>query len=325
MYQFEGDSIDNLLREALQKIMEVGAKVNSSKGPNTEIRGVNFKLTNPRYRLSASVIRGKAYSPFGELFWYLSGKDDLKHIEYYIKKYRDYSDNGETLYGAYGKRIFDNNANQFKNAFEKLKSSPHTKHAIIQIFKPEDIFTNTKDLPCTICLQFFIRDNKLELYTMMRSNDVIMGFTHDVFCFTFIQEIMARKLGCELGTYNHYVTSLHLYDDSKKKAINYLKEGQYPSKYEMPEMPGENIDDFLIACIKIEEEIRLSKEYNEIRQMTFDDLTPYWKDIILMLMAFKYSKIKKLDEVEKIASLFSNKYYKTFIQDRLISRTFKNA
>ena len=69
----------------------------------------------------------------------------------------------------------------------------------------------SKDINCTVCLQFFIRNNKLHMTTYMRSNDLWMGFPYDVFQFTNMQVLMSMELGVELGTYTHISGSLHLY------------------------------------------------------------------------------------------------------------------
>jgi thymidylate kinase len=45
----------------------------------------------------------------------------------------------------------------------------------------------------------------------MRSNDIVLGFTYDIFAFTMFQEMMANELGLELGTYYHNVGSMHIY------------------------------------------------------------------------------------------------------------------
>jgi thymidylate synthase len=37
------------------------------------------------------------------------------------------------------------------------------------------------------------------MVTTMRSNDAYLGLPHDVFCFTMLQEIIARSLGREIG------------------------------------------------------------------------------------------------------------------------------
>ena len=52
----------------------------------------------------------------------------------------------------------------------------------------------------------------------MRSNDAYIGLAHDVFAFTFMQEIVARDVGLDLGTYTHSVGSLHLYDQDERRA-----------------------------------------------------------------------------------------------------------
>ena len=51
------------------------------------------------------------------------------------------------------------------------------------------------------------------------------GPDHDVFAFTMLQEIMARSLGVEVGTYKHAVGSLHLYEDDRQKAQQFDSRG----------------------------------------------------------------------------------------------------
>ena len=68
-------------------------------------------------------------------------------------------------------------------------------------------------------LQFLIRKDKLNLITTMRSNDAYLRMPYDLYTFTMLQEIMADKLGIDVGTYTHVVNSLHIY----KKDINIVK------------------------------------------------------------------------------------------------------
>ena len=92
-------------------------------------------------------------------------------------------------------------------------------------------------MPCTCALQFLVRKGKLDLIVYMRSNDVIKGLTHDIFCFTMLQEIAARRLSVELGTYRHCVGSLHLYLSDGEIAQSFLREGWQSTKSAMPPMP----------------------------------------------------------------------------------------
>ena len=83
-----------------------------------------------------------------------------------------------------------------------------------------------------------IREGQLETVVTMRSNDAFRGLPHDAFSFTMIQEIMARILGHELGTYTQFVGSLHLYDSDLQLSRQYLEEGWQPTqRVAMPPMP----------------------------------------------------------------------------------------
>lgn len=152
----------------------------------------------------------------GELLWYLSGSNKLKDIEVFSKVWERMSDDGETVNSAYGHRIFNKfGFNQMNYVIEALNRDPSSRQAVIHIKDPQDYIENpTHDVPCTVCLQFFIRDNKLHMTTYMRSNDVWTGFPYDVFSFTCFQIILAFRLGVEIGTYTHIAGSLHMYQRS---------------------------------------------------------------------------------------------------------------
>lgn len=133
-------------------------------------------------------------------------------ITFYNKRYSQFSDNGVDLYGAYGKRIFNEINNQWENIIKKLQEDSESRQAVISIFEPKDLTVVSKDIPCTCHIQYFIRKNKLNCIVTMRSNDIIWGTPYDVFNFTMIQEILANVLNVELGEYLHFVGSLHIYE-----------------------------------------------------------------------------------------------------------------
>lgn len=69
----------------------------------------------------------------------------------------------------------------------------------------------TKDFPCTIAIQVFIRNNKLHWITMLRSQDIYYGMRNDIYCFTKMMQLMAEELEIECGKYYHICNSLHIY------------------------------------------------------------------------------------------------------------------
>lgn len=153
----------------------------------------------------------------GELLWYLSGSPELKEIQKYTSAWDRMSDDGETVNSNYGyciqmKYDFD----QWEYVKKMLMTNPGSRQAVIHIKTADD--TPSKDVNCTVCLQFFIRDNKLYMTTYMRSNDIWLGFPYDVFQFTAMQVLLSMQLGVELGTYTHVAGSLHLYKRNLVKA-----------------------------------------------------------------------------------------------------------
>lgn len=152
----------------------------------------------------------------GELLWYLSGSNKLKDISVFSKVWERMSDNGETVNSAYGYRIFSQfGFNQMEYVEKALRKDPLSRQAVIHIKDAQDYTENpTHDVPCTVAIQFFIRDGKLHMTVYMRSNDLWTGFPYDVFSFTCFQIMLAFRLGVEIGTYTHFAGSLHLYQRS---------------------------------------------------------------------------------------------------------------
>jgi len=147
----------------------------------------------------------------GELLWYLSGNNKLEEIQKYTDAWDRMSDDGSTVNSNYGyciknKYSFD----QWEYVKEMLEYMPNSRQAVIHIKAPSD--KQSKDVNCTVCLQFLLRENKLFMTTYMRSNDIWMGFPYDVFQFTAMQILLSMQLGVELGTYTHIAGSLHLYE-----------------------------------------------------------------------------------------------------------------
>ena len=307
-----GETLDDLLRLTLKNVIQSKVGVSSTKGNNIEIFGAMLTLTNPRARLSSTVTKGTIFSCLGELLWYLKASDSLEFIKYYIEKYKDFSNDGVALLGAYGPRIFgkNNGINQFKNIINLLQTKPETRQAVIQIFDKNDLLKESKDIPCTCNLQFFIRNKKLDMLVTMRSNDAFIGMPHDIFVFTMIQEIIARTLQVKLGIYKHIVSSLHIYERDIEKVQQYFSEGWQPSNSAMPPMPNEDPFPKIQHLLKIEEEIRVNKNL-EIDQST---LTSYWQDLVTLLKIFHLNKhYTNKEQLEFLKAEINDKVYLNYI------------
>ena len=299
-------TLDDVMRCALEELLDRGEPVSPSKGNCRELRGVLLEITNPRARLSRSESRGQALSCLGELCWYLSGTNKIDFIEYYIPKYHEFAEEG-ILFGAYGPRLlaFRGVTNQLENIISILKRKSSSRQAVIQLFDAEDVINEHKDVPCTSTIQFLLRSNHLEMITTMRSNDAYLGLPHDVFCFTMIQEIVARRLGVDLGTYRHVVGSLHLYDRDIDAASRYLAEGWQPTTEFMPSMPLGDPTVQLRYFLDAERNVRLG------RPVDLDEigLEKYWADLVRLLQLYHYStKIRDSVQVHQLCKAVDSRY-----------------
>jgi thymidylate synthase len=169
-------------------------------------------ISDPRQGIVQSSIRKMPIKyAVGELLWYLSGSNRLSDIKPYAKFWDNISDDGETLNSAYGYRIrYQFGFDQWEHAKSLLALDNNSRQAVIHIKTPDN--EPSKDVPCTVALQFQIREGKLFLTTYMRSNDIWLGFPYDVFAFTCFQVKMAMELGVDVGEYTHIAGSLHLYE-----------------------------------------------------------------------------------------------------------------
>lgn len=124
-------------------------------------------------------------------------------------------------YGAYGPRLAD----RLASVVNVLREDPASRRAVATIWEPRDL-THDGDRPCTLTLQFMIRNDGLELHVNMRSQDVWLGLTYDAFMFSQVQETLARELDVQIGTYVHHVGSLHLYESDvyKTKSLTYQRD-----------------------------------------------------------------------------------------------------
>ncbi|CAO3428592.1 hypothetical protein [Azospirillum argentinense] len=304
----------------MRRLLRRGERTRSGKGPAREFTGALIEISDPTARFSRTEGRGGLISFLGETLWYLSGSDRLSFIEYYIPKYRTFIDASPKAVkapGAYGPRLFrGGEKSQMATLLESLKKKlgkSDTRQAVAQIFDRSDLKPTNGDVPCTTTLQFLPRRGKLNLITTMRSNDVYRGFPGDVFAFTFIQELAARSLGLELGTYRHFVGSLHLYDKDESKARDYLNEG-FQTPVSMPPMPTGDPWTSVSWLLEAEEAIRIGLPEPQVTE-----ISPYWLDLARLLRIRRLVKERDLRQLVQLKNDMANPEYKAFIRGRQVA------
>ena len=313
--QFTFDTLDDLMRGVFDTLLSNGNRISPTKGVATEHTGVLLELRNPRARLSRTETRGKPFSCLGELCWYLSGSDDVGFIEYYIPGYRTYA-NGDQIFGAYGPRLANEGGqHQIANVVQRLREHPHSRRAVVQLFRASDLVSRANDIPCTCTLQFLRRQNVLHMLTNMRSNDAYTGLPHDIFAFTMLQEIVARDLSIDVGSYKHMVGSLHLYDSNRESARQFLGEGLQSTQMPMPAMPTGDPWPSIASLLDAESSLRggqsLASAYLDRSG------AEYWSDLMRLLEFFQAYKMRDTRRAHETRQRMTSPIYLPFFDDKL--------
>ena len=145
-----------------------------------------------------------------EAWWILSGRNDVESIKDYSKRISEFSDDGILYFGAYGPRIID----QLPHVIRILRKDPESRQAIISIWKTSP--PDSKDIPCTLSIQFLIRDSQLNCVVTMRSSDVWLGVPYDWFNFSMLSVYLIKllQLNIKLGDCYFTAGSQHLYEEN---------------------------------------------------------------------------------------------------------------
>jgi thymidylate synthase len=178
-----------------------------------------------------------------EAWWILSGDNRVETIAPYARKIAEFSDDGQTFFGAYGPKIKD----QLHTVLSTLEQDITSRQAVISIWRENP--PKSRDIPCTVSTQFLIRDNVLYVNHTMRSSDVWLGYPYDVFNFSMLAAYVALHLrmrgfsNLRLGSMIFTAGSQHVYRHTeqklretlyKRKAFNYkplnLNEFKHPEE-----------------------------------------------------------------------------------------------
>lgn len=151
----------------------------------------------------------------GELAWYLKKDRDVDYIGNFSNFWSYITNPGTNeINSNYGSLLF---GEQLQWALDSLKADKNTRQAIAFLNQPKYQFEGNKDFVCTMYLNFFIRNNKLNMKVQMRSNDIFYGLTFDAPFFSFVMQHMRLWLldtypDLELGTYFHAADNIHFYE-----------------------------------------------------------------------------------------------------------------
>lgn len=208
---------------ALHNLMFMGDAVSCRNIPTKELRGYQTLIDMSKPVLTVADRKLGYKFMAAEAAWIMSGDNRVSTIEPYSKHIAKFSDNKQFFFGSYGPKVID----QIGYICETLSNDRFSRQAYMNIWREQP--RSTKDVPCTIGLQFMIRDGKLHCFDTMRSSDIWLGWPYDVFNMSMISLgiclLLRDRYGIhvELGNLTLTAASQHLYESNMNDATNTLK------------------------------------------------------------------------------------------------------
>ncbi len=244
-----------------------------------------FAICDPAERLV--VMSGRKTNPIfavANALWILSGRDDLNFIAYYNERGKNFSDDGLSLYGAYGRRLFHGcRINQVAKVIDRLRIDATSRRAVAVVAQPRDSSSNSRDIPCLLSVQFLYRAGRLDMVSHMRSQSACMVMPYDLFALMFLHEAVCVELNLLPGLYRHMSTSFHYYLDEEQvvdaviNSANMDEQGVVVPRMAEQSSPFTDVDQVL----KIADNIRLDGMLPQDIERT--SVSEYWKGHLFLL------------------------------------------
>lgn len=202
-------------------ILQYGTEVTVRGSTTRELTEQCFQITHPLERCVVVPHRHNSiFATIAESAWVVAGRNDLTFLSRYLPQAPTFSDDGEVWRAGYGPRLRDwHGVDQVREVFELLKKDSASRRAVMAIFDPEADFHPSKDIPCNNWLHWTIRDGCLHVSIVIRSNDIIWGFSGiNSFEWSLLQEMLACWLGVKVGAQTYFVGSQHFYERHNGRA-----------------------------------------------------------------------------------------------------------
>ncbi|HLO11553.1 MAG TPA: thymidylate synthase [Pseudoneobacillus sp.] len=334
MYIIKGKSFAEVYKKSIMEILREGQEVSPRGSATFELAPATIVIEDARQFLAAPQSRkGNHTFQLAEALWMLRGSDDLDEIAHYNKVWRNFEDEDYPgiLNGAYGGRLraWNGEIDQLIEVYIKLKDDPNSRQATVVIWDPErdnDIHSNgkySKDIPCTNYFNFQIRDGKLNMLTVMRSNDLHKGTIYDIPNFIIFQHILAGWLDVEVGKYTHVAASLHIYESDIENLIGIYNDKEdievYDGKdYGDPRMSFKEFNDVMQALEVLEHESRTMELpefeiYLEPLKNGIESIkNSWWRSVAAQIVMYNYRKAGATEEEFNVfLPYITNEYRKT--------------
>jgi thymidylate synthase len=104
----------------------------------------------------------------------------------------------------------DVHIDQIDYVVEKLAHAPTTRRAVAITWNPV-VDEDLDDCPCLQLVQCLLRDGKVEMKVVFRSNDILSAAGSNMYALVHLQRAIADRIGAGVGRYTHIALVPHVY------------------------------------------------------------------------------------------------------------------
>lgn len=261
---------------------------------NNKVHNISITIAEPKHNIITCPQRKLDYKQLlGLLFYHLQGKSDLESLLYYNKSYKAFSDDGETINGMLGNRIFS-----YEGLFDiynnKETNEIECEHIIIDQF--QDCFTNFKNFyniqcynpildkntlnSCNVSNLIFTKNhNQLDLTVNVIYLDFYYRFPYLSFFVSNLLFIMASRLQLDIGKIYININTLINYKQVKLNSIDFVNSND--CIYYDADMFTRMFDIELMSRIQGN---LINKK--EIKEILYSINNQYWQSLVASLLKF---------------------------------------
>jgi thymidylate synthase len=214
-------NFDEHYRELLRAIMDDGAEEHNQRtGHLTRaLPGMTLVAEDVAVDFPLLTLRSIPINLFvAEQVWFLTGERmPANFLNQFTRIWADFTNVAGVVSAAYGyrwRRHFGRD--QIADLVMLLERDPSSRHGVVIAWDPATdglaSGVQRKNVPCPYTFTVNIIGGRLNLHSVVRSNDVMLGLPHDVAGFALLQCILAARLGVRPGKYTHSISHAHLYD-----------------------------------------------------------------------------------------------------------------
>lgn len=264
-------AFDEQYKLTLEQILGTGLKeVNRRTRHETRaLPGITFSLDIEKEGFPLLTIRKLPTKIFiAEQIWFISGaRKPAMFLRNFTKIWDDFTNPGDVVTAAYGyrwRRHFGRD--QLRLLIALLEADDSSRHGVVLAWDPasDGLGGISKgNVPCPYSFTVNIIGGRLNMMNVVRSNDMILGFPHDVAGFALLQLILAQRLGVKPGVYTHTIANAHIYAAHYEAAQIMTTRASAPNKI-MLSLPAdsfaraEQLDPTLVEQI----DARLQSQYH---------------------------------------------------------------